>query len=536
MLKIVIAVLSILLAAHVILVFIGAAILSLTFASCVASCSDSPTHDSRANSSFIHAMDANERDLTTFDALRGSIEYLHDHRTYYNPDGGEEPTIMSVDDLRAQVAAGTWPDSSSGYNDADSSNSPQLWVRIAELSQDFIEKETGERWDVVDFSYPFPDNGPIPVPATRDETSHITTLLVCTSGEDAGLYATVDYWRWENPARFEEHVQEARDQHDEELALRERIAGLDAMAGRRFTIKGSSLDIWQLGEDDPLCDPETFVAFVNDLTSIIDGYVRVTLLNEDTPTILSYSPLSYDYPNNRPLQEVSYETCRETLALCGSAFSLDYASSDTLLSAWRSDSHIATTDELSGSLAPVQSDDYLSRFYSPDEYAVADEALGEAMLKDLQNVGLEQLIAISQVETSGYGDVTLRTWTIVPRGAMPEDPKGFCTAVNALREDVWAVKTTASTDDKRDSLYCRVYVIDEESIKLGEDPKTFAELRDAALHDASSLEGWTFDVLLATQTYMTLWSPDEEPSTYDCEPRDVGGIIARSREWRYGEQ
>lgn len=75
-------------------------------------------------------------------------------------------SYLSYEEIRSALEKGSWPGDYCGYGE---SSSPQLWVRLAQLAQDYLEEKTGETWTVVDFTYPFPDNGPIPVPPTRDE-------------------------------------------------------------------------------------------------------------------------------------------------------------------------------------------------------------------------------------------------------------------------------------------------------------------------------------------------------------------------------
>lgn len=527
---------------NAVIALISLSLLSLGVASCVGSCSDSPVGDSREVTAFISDRKATDRDLEVFDALRGCVEAVHDARartmSSSNPTDDEEPaSLISVDELRAVVAAGTWPDESAGYGDVDDPRSPQLWVRIAELSQDYLEEETGETWDVVDFSYPFPDNGPIPAPPKRTETSSIHTRLVCRSGQDAGLFADVTYWRWEQPARFEERVAEAREQRDGILTSLQALETHNDLAGRQFLYSGRDLYVWDQGENDPLRDPDAFVAFVNSVGDTLGAYTSVTLLMGDTPVMLAYNPLSYDYPNTRETQLVSLDTCRAMLTSGGTAFSLDYATADVLLSAYWSKDSPCELDGLRGTLAPDTSLGYKDRWMAPDEASV-DDAVADAALPYLQIAGPDEVLALSQRKEKAHetsGDGTMWAWVIVPRGALPEDSDGFCTAANELRDGLWQeLATTLGPDDWHRSLYLRLYVIDTETITRDGDPRTFAELCTDAQQDPTCLDSYTFDVLLYGDPYISHWPDDDEPHRNDIAPNDVGGSVSHSREWRYG--
>ncbi|MBR2684231.1 MAG: hypothetical protein IKE22_13320, partial [Atopobiaceae bacterium] len=500
LLKVVITLIVGFITVNAVIALVSLSLLSLGVASCVGSCSDSPVGDSREVTAFISDRKATDRDLEVFDALRGCVEAVHDARartaSSSSPTDDEEPaSLISVDELRAMVAAGTWPDESAGYGDVDDPCSPQLWVRIAELSQDYLEEETGETWDVVDFAYPFPDNGPIPAPPKRTETSSIHTRLVCRSGQDAGLFADVTYWRWEQPARFEERVGEAREQRDGILASLQALETHDDLAGRQFLYSGRDLYVWDQGENDPLRDPDAFVAFVNSVGDTLGAYTSVTLLMGDTPVMLAYNPLSYDYPNTRETQLVSLDTCRAMLTSGGTAFSLDYATADVLLSAYWSKDNPCELDDLRGTLAPDTSLGYKDRWMAPDEASV-DDAVADAALPYLRIAGPDEVLALSERKEKAYetsGDGTIWAYVIVPRGALPEDADGFCTAANELRDGLWQeLATTLGPDDWHRSLYLRLYVIDTDTIARDGDPRTFAELCTDARQDPTCLDSYTF--------------------------------------------
>lgn len=543
LLKVVITLIVGFISVNAIIALISLTALSVGVASCVGSCSDSPVGDSREVTAFISDRKATTRDLETFDILRGCIDAVHDQRaraasSSSTTDGEEPASLASVDELRAMVASGTWPDESAGYGDVDDPRNPQLWVRIAELSQDYIEDATGETWDVVDFAYPFPNNGPIPVPPQRTETSSVHTRLVCRTGQDAGLFADVTYWRWEQPARFEEHIAEAREQRDKNLAKYQTLGARDDLAGRQFLISNNDLYVWDQGENDPLRDLDTFVALVNDLGETLNPYVHVRLLVGDTPTRLAYASLSYDYPNERETQLVSVDTCRTMLANGESSFMLDYASADVLLSGYRTTDYLCEVTDLSGTLAPDTSLSYKDKWMAPDNTSV-DDAVAEAALPYLQVAGPDDVLALSERKEKAYetsGEGIIWAYVIIPRGALPEDADGFCESANDLRDGLWEeLETTLGPDDWHRSLYLRLYVIDTDTITKNGEPRTFAELCDDARQDPACLGDYTFDVLLYGDPYISLWPDDDEPHRTNLMPNDAGGSISHSREWHYAQ-
>ncbi len=533
-LKVLLAILALYLVANLALAALGATALSLGLVSCMASCSDSPIGDTKEATAFISDTRTNDRDLATFDALRGCIDSVHDKRERYAED---YTALISVDEYRAQVAAGTWPDASAGYGDVTDANNPQLWVRIAELAQDLVQMRTDERWDVVDIAYPFPDNGPIPAPATRGEDDNVKVLLVCRSGADEGLFATVDYWRWKQPAIFTDHIDEARQARQEAL---DHIAALQhggLVADRDFLLAGSQLFIWAQADEegnttDPLCDPQAFTDLVNAYGSEWGGYADVTLLAPDTPPALDYSPLSTDYPNERETRFVSLETCQAALASGRSFFRVDHAEGDALLTGYCTNDRPCTVESLRGALLPGSQDGYLDTWFRPTDDAAFDDALLGVVQQSL-GASDEQIIALSALEQNERGDAFLRASVIVERGLMPETPEEFCAASNRLLDDVCAALAPQVSDGAESSLYLHIYVAENDSVTHNGKPSTFAELREAAQTDVMSLDSYSFVVALGSYPSCSLWADSTEPIRYDCDPYQVDGTIARSREWRY---
>ena len=519
------------LAINVVLGLLAVLVFSFMTASCVSSCSDSPIGDSRETASFISARESSKRDLETFDVLRGSIDAVYEQRQ--NQDG-----IKTPDELRQLVASGSWPDDSAGYGDTTSSTNPQLWVRLAELAEDYLEGETNEDWAILDLSYPFPNNGPVPVPATRDEYDSVTTRLICLKGEDAGLVTTVDYWRWEQPARFSNELEESRTQYGEAIANLQAFEELDLVKGRRVIFSAGDFFLWDQGDDDPLRDPSTFVTLVNQANDICGPFADVTLLVSDAPIKLRYNTLDYEYPNERPESTLTYEACREACLRVGTAFFFDNAYGDELLSGYATYSEECEMSDLYGSLAPTAEEEFMSYWRQPGHNAHFDESLVSDVVSHLDGVTEDQVIAVSDIKDDGSGHVTFHTWLIVPRGVLPEYSESFVKEANGLRDSMWEhFAPTASTDEeaKRVLLYTHIYVIDDGMISHNGEPITFADLRVLAKDNLPELANCTFPMLLVADPSMSQWEDDDEPWRNDISSYDVEGIISNSREWYFGE-
>lgn len=330
-------------------------------ASCAGSLSDPPIGDSPETTAFIEDKRANDYDRITIDALRGVLDSLY--MSKLGP--GEQP--MPIDTIRNRVAQGAWPDRLHAFGDITSSTNPQLWVRLAELADQWLTKETGEYWEVVDFAYPFPNNGPIPVPPTRDEGDAVTTRLVCTEGEDKGLYVRVYYYRWQRPASFECDLEYARAERQEQMALLEEMRALDDCVGRQILLDGNDLFLWETGEDDPLRDPDRFCAFASAQRERLGDYAQVTLLAADAPVRLYYSALSYDYPYEREDALPSLEEGQEMLLGGDYTWHVSNAFTDELLSINLRDDEAVTIDRLSGTLVEEGPDSSPDSVDEPDQ-------------------------------------------------------------------------------------------------------------------------------------------------------------------------
>lgn len=506
---------------------LGMAVLTVGLSSCVASCSDSPIGDSREDAAFIASLDANDRDLETFDALSGTIAHL----LARTGDGDGEAMAGA---LREQVEAGRWP-----KGDESEAHEPRVWVRIAELSQDAMERESGERWQIVDFAYPFPSNDPIPWPATRDEGTSCMTRLVCTSGADEGQYATVHYYRWANPARFETDLGDERERRAEAEAFYQQVVDTQLLGDRSFLLDDNELYVWASGPDDELCDIEVFMDVARVLCGLLGNYGDVTLLAADTPIYLRYEPLSTYYGNDLPNLELPLAEAQRTLQCANYIWSFDHAAGDVLLSIYQRQDEELEAGQLTGELAPDQSNDYHVPSLKPTESCQLDEDFGARVAASLGMDDPEDVIAITgyelrnYYEESGHGDDDWEAWIVLPRGAVPETPEGFCAAVNGLIDLAW--RDVEPVEGRRTGLYVRVYVIDPEGIYTSEGaPCSFGDLRAQLAEHPDALGSYGLDVQLGVMGSVSLWDGETEPTFYYVEKSDVGGPIARSREWRYG--
>ena len=512
---------------------LGAAFLlgtmTLGLSSCMHSCSDNPIGDSRENAAFISDRMASEHDLEVFDALRGSFEALHKQMVRW--EATEGAALLPVDDLREQIAAGTWP------KDEGEALSPQVWVRIAELSESWLEEQTGEGWQVMDFSYPFPDNGGMPVPVKRDESDCCVTQLLCTEGDDEGLYTTVNYYRWARDAYFAaEHLDSNRSDAVKRTELYDQIADTGLVGNRRFLIAEDNVYIWSEGEDDALRDKGSFLTMATELSELLGDYDYVVLLEPDTPVMVGYDTFSHNYPNRRSPEELSFDKARELLLRAGRARTFDHATGDILYSICRRGGDEAIDEEnLTGTLSDEGSEFVRQVWRAPEEGAATDDELADLAAATL-GTSQENLIVASQYDRgTNWGD-GLTVWLYTPRGALPETPDAFCTAMDELRDAMWEQVPSTEKGGGRKSLYVHVFEFDDATLvdESGESC-SFAQLRGRCQSDPTAIGAYKPDLLLGYMISATQWPEDEEWHPIDCSPSEVDGSIAQSRAWRYGE-
>lgn len=287
---------------------------------------DRPGNDSPEAAAFIEDPTVTEADLETFDALSGSIgsvgDKLREQARYSGGDSLSSDAPPSAEELRAQLEReGRWPQELPGYGGIDSQTSPQLWVRIAELSRMYIVKETGEEWQVFDFDYPQLDESGI-FPEGRERYHHATCRLVCVDGKDAGLYAEVEYYRWRDPAEFESNYTWRMTKWGNSVRQSAEFAALPQIEGRRVLFDSNYAYVWANSADDPLYGRDAFITLATSLFDA-DACSMVALIAEDYRVQMRYSPLSYEYPNHRDPIRCSLEEAQALMDISSGAWYLD---------------------------------------------------------------------------------------------------------------------------------------------------------------------------------------------------------------------
>lgn len=309
-------------------------------------------------------------------------------------------------------------------------------IRIgAELAQDYIEKEPGEQWRVLSFSYPYLAGGSdyIPFsPLKHRATDELVTSLECVSGPDKGLCVDVGYRRWEDPASFHSEYEESRDAAREDADTLAAIEASGLLKGRLYTFNEPVLYIWPTGEDDPLRNPETFadvLRALRDATGDPEFGLNLILLEKDAPAILQRQFPTDDVTLSErhvlsPVEAV------ETIAL-------DRCQADSIT--------FATADELlKQSIFPRYADKSSSLLlYGPSGYLVREQAdslswnceekgrRGDAELAAFvgEQFGIEERrvidLSLSSRDDIGEEDES-STWTYhiaIPRGVLEESPE-----------------------------------------------------------------------------------------------------------------
>lgn len=507
---------------------IGAFALVLTLGSCMRSCSDDPIRDTPATAAFISDPVTTERDLEIFDALRGKFESRYE--IFSNPDSySHDP---SVDVLRDQVASGRWPADGAGYGGPDSSLGPQLWVRLAELSEDYLEGETGEDWQVVDFEYPFPNNGPIPVPPKRDAGDDVVTVLTCTSGPDEGITAWVSYWRWAKPASFTTNLDEVRE---ETARYEKKAAELEAsgvMEGRAFVRDNvGDIYVWARDAEDPLMDEANFLEFANACLPHLNDYDDVVLLAPDTPAMLSFDYIG-DYPNRKPVEEVTPAEAQRRLQRSWLIYDFENAYADGLLVAKVRDGAIDPS-ETEGPLS--SSEPYSGVMWNgAPEGGSFDEGLA-AIAGELTQASPEQIVALSAIGTTDDGALLEKALLVLPGGTVPETPAEFIALLEELRARAAETLGAQAEDGTECRLRLEVFIVDEQQAgSVAGEARSFADLRAAALEDPASLADWEVDPLLVADPY-TAFSSDTDPYLSGTDKGGIFGSLSRKREWVFAD-
>ncbi len=304
-------------------------VLVLSAMMALAGCGDSKIQDPPEVAAFLSDERVSAKDVEVAKALKGSIDALGKRGS------GGEGAPRSADEYVSALESSRWPDVGEGWeSDPQSPWSAKAWIRLAELAEAWIEEETERSWDVIDFAYPFPDNGPIPVPATRGERDFVSTRLVCTTGAAKGLVATVRYYRWERSAyhMLDSALEELDEARASEEAVRQAIAALPEVGGREVFSCGSEVYVMESEVDAtenayPLRDQATFDEVIEAVVEVASdqGAHRtsyVSLIPYAERIDLRLDPLSSAYPNETLVEGASHEDA--ILLLESGCYELDH--------------------------------------------------------------------------------------------------------------------------------------------------------------------------------------------------------------------
>lgn len=459
--------------------------------SCVRSLYDDPIGDTPETAAFIADPAATERDIEVLDALAPELGKVFETLSL---DEGEH--ALSIEELRTCLEQGAWPTDPAGYGGPDRSRSPQLWVRIAELSEDTLEAETGEEWRVIDFSYPFPNNGPIPFPPKRESGDCTITRLVCVEGSDAGLITNVRYFRWNTLAFFDTGVEEARERYQGRIAFREQVEALGFIDGRTYAIDGRNVYVWARSLDDELLETSMFLDCANNLAELGGNYSDLIILKPDAPMALEYNPLSNNYPNSLPARVVSASESRTTLELSGHVYTPLVAEADILLRAHRETGNPSITEEdIEGSIVPKADASNNRRLRLPNEGAVFDEGTAH-LVADTLGIDAQDVIASVEYSEDNHSEEKY-VLLLLPQGSVPETFAGYTAVEQSLIDAIWDTLTVHQ--DKRTSLFVHIFVVEQDGIRNSAgDAVPFSEVRSAAAEDPANLGSYTFSFALSS--------------------------------------
>ena len=210
----------------------------------LAGCSDAAVRDLPQAQAVLARDGADADDARIAKTLRPLMENV--------PRVGDVP--ITADDYVAAVEAGTWPGRDQGWPEGDDPHSPRLWVRLARFAEEWAKAETGEDWETIGFTYPFPQGSPLPT--KRDSETHVDTTLICRSLGHQGCVVQVPYYRWtsEPGIGFLEAPDKAKAKMDKARAENRKIASA-APAGWRVLGTGES-GTWVMppgnAPDDPV--------------------------------------------------------------------------------------------------------------------------------------------------------------------------------------------------------------------------------------------------------------------------------------------
>ena len=510
------------------------------FNSCSQILSDAPTHDSAEDKAFIYDTAVTERDLETFDALRGSFESMkyNEGLGTGNEDARHRRLAEAqaiVDDYRAQLEKGSWPTGDGAFSSGDSYTSPQLWVRVAQLAQDRLEQETGESWRVLNVRFPFIDTGPIPKIEHHDENSFFEVSLVCENGADKGLETSVSYYRWADSAYFVSHVDESRAALDEQQRSLEAIEASGLLDGRpcALTDRGG-LFVWTRGADDPLRDEGALTQLLYDVADVTGlDFVDISLLEPDAPLVVSETFRS-KYGNELDPELLDSTSARERL-LVVTRDDVHAAPADMLRSQFlslnaegdASKDHLSTP---SGTLVPNDTEDG-GRWCALDDESAYDEELVAFAAQHLGQAE-ENIVAFSAYGPTGSSSDARKVYLLLPQGAFPTRFGETQDAVLDLQHALWQHYCKDKTEFDEAILFLDVYVVDEQSIEGAGGPVDFAGLRQAAMEDPQSMNAYKVSLLLHADFSGHGAGTHEDAGSWSTDfDMDLHGTAPNSREW-----
>ena len=499
-----------------------------------------PTYDSPETKAFIDDAAVTARDLETFDALRGSFEAMQ-----YNEGlgAGNEyanrrklaKSQAATDEFRAQLEKGSWPSRSTAFSTGDSWTSPQLWVRIAELAQDYLEAETSEHWRVLNVSFPFKSSGPVPdFDTSHNENSSLGITFVCESGADKGLETVVSYYRWAKPAYFESHVEDARQQLAERKQIRAAIEASDVFEGRPFALTtGDTLYVWLRGAGDPLRAQDDLGPLLYDIAGAAGlNWLEVNLIESDAPLVV-HETFHSKYGNTTEPELLDKTTAKDRL-LTANRYDVHVASADLLRSQFLSidESGDASEDYLStqkGSLVPNEGGISHGWPNFSGESVFDDDLV--AFVSQYLKQPEENLIALYRYDPhSNYSNILVSL--VLSQGAFPTSYGKTEDAVLDLLQALWQYYYKDASESDEVNLFLDVYVVDGQNIQGPGGTVDFARLRQDAMLSPKNMNDYEVRLLLhADYTGLSVGTDEDAGSWRTDFGMDLYGEAPRSRTW-----
>ncbi|MBQ9021528.1 MAG: hypothetical protein IJ113_05890 [Eggerthellaceae bacterium] len=504
-------------------------------------------NDTKEVKAFVHVSHVTERDLETFDILRTGFEgfYLDKSENGLVKGGvidGERPAYQDrkqrhaeaaayVDAFRDKLEAGSWPLDDPVFYGPDHESSPQLWVRMAELAETYIEKETGEDWGIISFSYPYADiewDYVVPMKEKHGGSDELITSLVCNSGPDAGLCVDVCYRRWEYPARmysnYGERLATLQKRKEQEALVWES----ELIDGRQYAMDGlyQRIYVWSPGEVDSLRDSDNFTRTLIELSEAtgMEG-LELVLLAPDAPAFRWR-----EFPSmSNSLGESEVVPARDVpkailMDMC-KADSFKFAPADVLFE--QTMSADAEVGALRGSLASIEDDQFYD--WRSTRELEADAELSSFVAKQL-GLAEGQAIALSGMDNSGSHLINV----IVPRGALAETPDSVDEGIRDLQKALWQRTFAEPEEEDLYTIHLTLYVIDADGLTGSDGATTFADLHAAVMADTQAISSYNAIYILRASLSSYAYD-DEVENVADGWATDYGidldGPLTESRAW-----